>query len=1228
MTTSEPRALAAALSAPAFVTRGGGLATRVANRHVERWAPEAGASRMRPLRNLGFVDRLISPWLESAQRSPSLRMFDEYTSGGVSERATNQVSWLFPRPWYQDELDWMAAARHVGTQTAAEQASAPNMLTTRGTYVAPAHAHAQLALPTALHEYVAPSLSVARPRVEATADAYSPLVPFAATQAAHVMARAVAPLGAGNAVRMSPGLRSVLATMLERATHAPAESAPTRTSLAAPELVTPPAPRADAAGPGDTETTPAMQIADRYAEQHAQLAELQRLARAAAERELAARVTAERERQAAQAARTEPATEGQLRELRAAQERAVAQRQAALQERLGEAAMTRAAERDQAQTAERDAAAAAERARLEERIAQKLAAARQHEAQHRLHEQSRDAAARDARTAAAAPSAEGMPARADQPAQPRAESHVAGEIAAAVAALPPELSALVTASIGERPERAAQAIAELGEALRSVELIARTTAAGGSLEPIRGPRLVMPAGLGGLVATVERTASEPAHAALPGARGGVPVVARRPVLPLLRAPAAPASALAAASSSTPAALQHVAWSDRWLARFAGAQPQALAALSASVAAPDGRLQMLASSSPANVFVAAAEDRSRASAGELGFEVGFTPAAHLAEPLPTLRGGPVPAQPVLRMADDAETPDEMFAAISMAASRARATSVMPAAPAAAVPAAPSVDPDRHGVRESLADLVAHAAPAAPGAGLSAQLASSPFAPALRHVLPLGAAPSFDVRALFGAGLSASYLSGLIAPAGGERSLDSGDIEMPVVTPDAFEMPDAGLDASAGGDAQHYTTLRSALLASSALDTGRATTARSLVDSLSLPMLGAEAALGDAGTIDLGGASARAGSYAAPGMIADRAQAWSTAQERSSADLSFDFVPPELVLAARVYGLGPADAAQAARLAVSGSGQLAAMASTVDRTFVQAMMIAAERRGERGRTLTAYPAGEPDVAASEPAQPTTAFGVGRRAPRGAFLWPAATSAALGLTAPTPDGDHATSIAALELLAARTVAELGTYSVLGEVDRTAGSDGAATPASGSAPAGAEPRDEDVLATASAYVPASRRDKFQSLYVALGQSASARTWSPAARAARALALAGRGEDRISARERATVAWDVLPVVYGIGDAGDEPALSTGDTAARAVRRREELRALDPVLVDGRPGLSGLSARAGEALGAYVSPSAAPAASSSSAAREVGALLRPPTAAPELVETGRSAGRFGGGEV
>jgi len=1218
MSTTEPRALTAALQSPAFVTKGGGLAMHVANRHVERWAPEEGAHRIRPLRNLGFVDRLVSPWIESAQRSASLRMFNQYIANGVAERApTTNVSWVFPRPWYQDELDWMAAARTVGTQTALQQESAPSMLTTRGTYVAPAHAAAQLALPTALHEYVAPSLSLARPDVRTMGEVFSPLVPFAAAQAAHVMARAVAPLG-GDAARMSPGLRAVLATMLDRATQ---ELAPTRTSMRAPELVTPPAPRAPIAG------EPAIQIADQYAEQHAQVADLQRMARVAAEHELAAR-----------AAATAP-TQAQLDEIRAAQARAVEQRQAELQRRLGHREPAGAGRDDSTQ--ER---AAAERARIEQRIAA------------RLHEQSREAAARDARAAATA--TEARPA--ERLASPAAENRVAAQIAAAVAALPPELATMVTAGISARPEHAVQAIAELGDALRSVELIARNSAAGGTIESTRGPRLVMPAGLGGLVSTIEHTTAgaQPrmpiasiasvASVAMPAAAAAAMPAPRVPAMPFIQSravSAAPTSALGAATTAMPAALSHVAWSDRWLARFAGARPQSLEVLAAA-ASPESRMQILAAAAPNAVFVAPMfEDRSAQQAargGETGFDVSFA-GARTQDVLPTLRGGPAPEQPVLRFADDAEVPDDMLAAIAISAARSRAAVVAP--PAAPKPTLPTVDPDRYQPRDTLADLVAHGAPAAPGAGLSAQLASSPLAPALRHVLSLGIAPSFDVRALFGASLASAYLAGLIAADTSELSIAAPltraavDFEPTYVAPERPVADDAGELPSY---AEPLTTLRSALLsfdvasggeplAQTVTATVSAPLARTMTEAMALPMLG---------SMDVGGAAfgdADATTYAAPGMIAERAQAWSVAQERSSSDLAFDFVTPELVLAARVYGLGPAEAAQAARLAVGGPGHLSAMAGAVDRTFVQAMAIEAERRGER--TITAYPVSGDASSATTFAPSRTAFGVERRAPRGAFLWPAATTGALGMNAAAPDGDHSMSVAALELLAARAVAELGTYTALSGERAAIG-----TPSTGAAPA--EARDEDVLEQASALVPAERsgqeagplgpmtrgrRDKFQALYVALSGSTSGpsgRTASPAARAVRALALAGRGEETVSARERAMVAWDVLPVVYG--DAGDEP-LSTGDAAARAVRRRDELRALDPIFVDSRPGLASLSARAGEALGSYVAspaPAAPSSSSSSSSSREVGAVLRPPTAAPEFVQTGRPSGRTGGGEV
>src|SRR5689334_9010552 len=206
---SEPRALGAALAGPAFVTRGHGMALHTANRHVERWAPEATAGRVRSMRSLGFVDRLVAPWMETAQRSASLRLFTQYAARGVGEREPNAVSWVFPRPMYQDELDWMAAARQAAVQAQA-QSQAPRLLTTRGTYVAPAAVPAttapRLEMPAALYEYVAPSLSIAAPAVQpaiagvgfggetASREAYTPLVSLAAVQAAELMSRTVAPL--------------------------------------------------------------------------------------------------------------------------------------------------------------------------------------------------------------------------------------------------------------------------------------------------------------------------------------------------------------------------------------------------------------------------------------------------------------------------------------------------------------------------------------------------------------------------------------------------------------------------------------------------------------------------------------------------------------------------------------------------------------------------------------------------------------------------------------------------------------------------------------------------------------------------------------------------------------------------------------------------------------------------------------------------------------------------
>jgi hypothetical protein len=1732
---NEPRALGAALAAPAFVTRGHSLAVHAADRHVERWAPEASAGRVRSMRSLGFVDRLVAPWIETAQRSASLRLFNQYVSTGLGERAGGAVSWVFPRPWYQDELDWMASARRTGTQAEASRQVAPTMLTTRGTYVAPSDAvraaspaaaaapsaaAPRMAMPAALYEYIAPSLSLAANRPAAIpgvgfggdlprGEAYSPLVPLAAVQAAELMTRAIAPLApaaaagapAGAAPAMTPGLRSVLSSILARAAAARAEAPAMRIASLAPTMVTPPAPRDGApivpgvgaggfaaASTDDLFSASASQVAEQYAARRVHVAELQRIAQLSVVREQAAReaaaaaqapssdaaraiaaqgavssdaaaraaaqaqdaaraataraaeIAAARTAQAgdaaaariaaqaaeaaaaratAEAARARTGTAAQAgeaaasAELRAAAERAEAElRQRAQTGATNEVDAARAADVERARAAlapggaagraealrlaEAATASAAERARIEERVAQRVA---ERGTAQRLHEHARAEAAAHVRTAASDDARRAAPA-AIAPSAAAPAPVASAEVTAAIAGLPPELAALLGSVVSQRPERAVQAISELHDTLRTVELLARSSASGAAFQATRGPRLVMPAGLGGLVSAVDRAQSiserpamlggrrplaplaqfvaPPASAAAEPARAAAIREASAVRVPSLAwltgepgaqaafargAAAAPTTALGATAAQAPAALSHVAWADRWLARFAGAAPQSLDMITAAGAAtPGARMRALASAAPGTVFVVPDFLRGDAAADAISAGAMFSPAAaaaassaaRVAAPVFAPAAGaasiqapapaPAPSAPpteipgmtrieqaadVQRFDDNAETPDDVFAAISAAASRRR-PAARPAAPAAPVvdrmPATPVIGSlaATAADRAMPADLVAHAAPSAPGAGLSAQLASSPFAPALRHVISLPSAPSFDIRALFGASLGAEYLAGLIGPASHELSIgaqtapawaawseaplamladrgDRGDridrlvpgfdaayvrpeappttltdelgvestqsafaraaVAAPGIAPSA---PSAALASSFGADGASFaaetaaaaelaerlgalTTLRTALLSWEVAATSQpgvaaalqlvpasfasapslvspaiasyrdaaaasAGAARRMVESMTLPMLGqsAEAQVEQPAV------------WSAPGMLAERAHTWSVAQERSASDLALDFVSPELVLAARVYGLGPAEAAQAARLAIAGPGQLGAMASTVDRTFVEALAIGRDARLEAARPhgatgapgairapgaiaaqpagaataapfaaplvapsgapleagfaaapaaapaaptaseiraaiTTAFPTADGAIAAAigpvrtaAPAAPSTAaFGVDRRAPRGAFLWPSASVAALGLNAAAPDGQLSMSVAALELLAAQVVAELGTFTALsdahaatlgidgesgaalgvarpgavagagsaGDAITALGADRSAMPVAGRAAmaqlpgapgaqpgrdaspgavAGREPAEADVLGAAAALIPVERRARFEALYVALGQSPSGLHWSPAARAARALALAARGDEGAgSARARAASAWDVLPVVYG-GDAavaaqagaadptastqaalastasasanaaiaeamsthvapswlgGPRPAARGAGPGARGPGARGpgargpgraggapgrdfvapqfgEIGEGGDAYVSG-PGLSGLASRAGEALGSYIMPAQPPAAPRDRQPEltSVGAVLRAPTAAPEYVQTGRSAGRYGGGE-
>src|SRR5690606_31591953 len=88
-------------------------------------------------------------------------------------------------------------------------------------------------------------------------------------------------------------------------------------------------------------------------------------------------------------------------------------------------------------------------------------------------------------------------------------------------------------------------------------------------------------------------------AALPAAASSPP-----PPAPHAAPAESPASAYRAVESAPPPALRHVAWSDRWLARFAGASAHTLAALDATTGETAAAQQARMVAAPAPVFLAA------------------------------------------------------------------------------------------------------------------------------------------------------------------------------------------------------------------------------------------------------------------------------------------------------------------------------------------------------------------------------------------------------------------------------------------------------------------------------------------------------------------------------------------------------------------------------------------------------------------------------------------------
>lgn len=838
--STEPRGIAAAMSQPVFTPKMGQSALGAADRATRRWAPEAPEDQPRAMRSLSFVDRMVAPWVTASQRSAGLRMFSQYNSSEMPERAITGVSWVFPRPWYQDELDWIAASR-------ANQAGHDMIFTTRGTYAQAADRRRETMSPQML-EYVAPSFA---PSSSEAASAYSPLVSHSSYSAASVVAQSMQAIQTASAMARGIPVRSVeaagamapasamtaamgasfgsLAPLVSslipdgESSRFAMASGPSALALRAPQLVTPPSPRAEGEGAAEAAAQQQQQQQQQLGEHAAQAARSEReaqVARAAAE--VAARQEQSRAMAVAFAQERERVAEQMRVQARVERERAASA--------SAEAAPVAPSAPSQTEIAAREAfraeAIRIEAARVERaNVSRVQSSARQ---QARIDAIVADRMARlESATAVSASEAASSEAVSLAAASSSSSS-------SAVAAAPPS-------------EAQSQAMVQ---ALRMAELMAHAAAVGPSaMAPAAGPRMSLPSGLGGLVAGMNTVAvihreralaNEPMarreNAPLPfstafqpvfaapfaasasasasasveasiaandGQRAAAPGALVAPAMARAAAPMVPPvaawaprafapealrtdSALGAIASSTPAALGHVAWADRWLGRFAGASEAALDAMST--------ISMRARLAPSQAFLAPMIEGPRAETSSFEAPSRFSApvldvvaprradAPSLTSPAASVvaqaraeeaRAADAPrSQPApLRFADDDVVSDDVFAAIAAAAparreaQRAAAAAAAPGGKAVATttPAAAPLPPKQFARVPQLtaADMVALTAPSAPvDAGLSASLAASPMAPALGHVLALPRTAVFDTRSLGGAELAAAFLAGSV------------------------------------------------------------------------------------------------------------------------------------------------------------------------------------------------------------------------------------------------------------------------------------------------------------------------------------------------------------------------------------------------------------------------------------------------------------------------------------
>ncbi len=706
----------------------------------------------------------------------------------------------------------------------------------------------------------------------------------------------------------------------------------------------------------------------------------------------------------------------------------------------------------------------------------------------------------------------------------------------------------------------------------------------GRIAPSAGPRLALPAGLGGLVGSVQQVAAmnRPLNANAIGQETSV--------LRNIAGEASPIGSgvkrggLSTLAVQPPTALGHIAWSDRWLARFAGASETAMALFAPVMSVVHPEIAFPVS----RPYV------------ELGGQ-----SASAATPVVGERDGSqrIAAAPV--QADDEIVSDEIFATLSRAAVQSPRVETKLPSTRAQRPTA-------------LVDEVLMSSIAAPFAGVRSSLGASPVAPGLRGALGLTVEPSYDARVIASAQMAQSYVQGELGPS---LLFDTSGIDSARPTAARFAGDPVAkrmgpMSFATRGGASVATRDRAIKYAEMSLVSPDSDTHSDSYSDLQrtaqlIEMASVARYLTDTtpwgSSVDMARywtetagqhvvSPQRVAVSTRPGDIAASAQRAAIDTHLTSADLSFDFVPPELAAAIQVYGLGSGAGAQAARLSVHGPHVLSQGVSELDQILV-ALVQSNQATGstqfvpDRSWTSDGLPtphslgASRADVHGR---RRTIGHDVAPRT-RGASLWPDSVVRALRLDTDKGGTDkvervYPNVLAALDLLAAQTVVDAGQVAAYGipatrvvQTSRT------------------EQVQEESLGVA----------EVQEVYAALSRAPSGRTLTPTARAARSLAMArARSEHPVSAASRAAVAWAAFPqVLHGQSPEDTDTQRETDDS-----KRASDRRAF-------------MATRAGASLQSLVAPMREEHPAYEETVRAfMSAADRAPSAAPELVRTAPSA--------